>query len=190
MSTGAVSGRDETRSDLAERCKEVLDWHRTGLLPGDKLRALADTLNEHIPDHQRLHIEEDKTAAEAMHYVIEHTSTPAQSVDLTQDEIKSLEGLAYAMGFGRTHDALRKVIHHLRSPAECQNDDTMLIDTLRAESWDLRCFDMPTGGGDADIGWRVVGHWQAEPHERTVGEAFEDDPRAAIRDAIARTSSR
>lgn len=79
---------------------------------------------------------------------------------------------------------------HVSTPAECQNDDTMLIDTLRAESWDLRCFDMPTGGGDADIGWRVVGHWQAEPHERTVGEAFEDDPRAAIRDAIARTSSR
>ena len=64
--------------------------------------------------------------------------------------------------------------------------DSALLDVLRDESWDLRCFNMPTGGGDADIGWRVVGHWMAKPQERTVGEAFEDDPRAAIRDAIAK----
>lgn len=63
---------------MAERCQEVLDWHRTGLLSGDRLRALADTLHDHIHDHQRLHIAEDKTAAEAMQYVIDHTCTPDQ----------------------------------------------------------------------------------------------------------------
>lgn len=64
--------------------------------------------------------------------------------------------------------------------------DTRRIDALRDESWDLRCFSMPTGGDDADIGWRVIGHWQAKPHEREVGVAYTDDPRAAIDDALAR----
>lgn len=61
-----------------------------------------------------------------------------------------------------------------------------LLEALRQESWDLRCFDIPTGGDDADIGWRVVGHWMAEPRERVIAEVYEDDPCAAIRVAIAK----
>jgi len=59
-----------------------------------------------------------------------------------------------------------------------------LLDALRDESWDLRCFPVPTGGDDADIGWRVIGHWMAKPHERTVAEVYHDDPRDAIREAL------
>lgn len=58
--------------------------------------------------------------------------------------------------------------------------DTKRLNWLRDNSCDLRCFDMPTGAGDADIGWRVIEHHMAKPHERVVGEAFEDDPRKAI----------
>lgn len=65
--------------------------------------------------------------------------------------------------------------------------DTERLDELHLQSWDLRCFPIPTGGDDADIGWRVVGHWMAEPQERVVGEVFTDDPRAAI-DAAIRAS--
>jgi len=60
-----------------------------------------------------------------------------------------------------------------------------LFQALRDHSWDLRCFDMPTGGDDFDIGWRVVGHWQAEPCERTIAEVFSDDPARAVREALA-----
>lgn len=59
-----------------------------------------------------------------------------------------------------------------------------LFDVMRDESWDLRCFDIPTGGGDADIGWRVIGHYEAEPHERVIAEIDRDDPAAAIRAAL------
>lgn len=59
-----------------------------------------------------------------------------------------------------------------------------MLEVLRENSWDLRCFDVPTGGDDSDIGWRVVGHWQAEPRERTIAEVFYDDPAAAIRAAL------
>lgn len=68
--------------------------------------------------------------------------------------------------------------------------DAALFKTLRDESWDLRCFNIPTGGDDYDIGWRVVGHWQAEPRERTIAEVFTDDPAEAVRQALAAQTER
>lgn len=53
--------------DLAERCCEVLNWKRTGVLTGDKLRALAATMPDR--DHA-LRLAETQTADEAMRYVI------------------------------------------------------------------------------------------------------------------------
>lgn len=73
---------------------------------------------------------------------------------------------------------------HSGMTREGEVSDSDLLDALRDECWDLRCFDRPTGGGDADVGWRVIGHWQAEPHERTIAEAYDNDPRAAIRAAL------
>lgn len=67
---------------------------------------------------------------------------------------------------------------------EAPYDDRKLLDAIQHESWDLRCFNIPTGGDGCDIGWSVIGHWQAEPHERVVAEIYHDDPRAAIRAAI------
>lgn len=60
-----------------------------------------------------------------------------------------------------------------------------LFTALRDQSWDLRCFNMPSGGDDADVGWRVIGHWMAEPHERTVAEVYTDNPAAAVRAALS-----
>ena len=64
--------------------------------------------------------------------------------------------------------------------------DTALLDALAAEYLDLRCFDIPAGQGDADVGWRVLQHHMGEPTERVVSEVYKDDPRSAIRAAIAR----
>jgi hypothetical protein len=70
--------------------------------------------------------------------------------------------------------------------ASALRTDTERLDALQAESWDLRCFPIPTGGGDADIGWRCVGHWMADPQERIVGEVYRDDVRAAIDAALTK----
>lgn len=78
---------------------------------------------------------------------------------------------------------IRRAIAEAADPGS-SGDDAKRIDVLVNESWDLRCFSIPTGGDDYDIGWRVVGHWQAEPHERTIAEVFSDNPRAAIDAAI------
>lgn len=69
-------------------------------------------------------------------------------------------------------------------------EDARLLDAVRDNSWKLDPFDMPTGGGDADIGWRVVQYHMGEPTERVVAEAYEDDPRAAIRAAMAATQGK
>jgi len=96
--------------------------------------------------------------------------------------IEDSDDMDIALEIARDHpDA-----HLLRShPVEAEAlEAKQLLDALRDESWDLRCFPVPTGGDDADIGWRVIGHWMAKPHERTVAEVYHDDPRDAIREAL------
>ena len=87
---------------------------------------------------------------------------------------------------GDAERALAVVKEYLtaRRPSEQAVTEDSLFDVLRSESWDLRCFDIPTGQGDADIGWRVVGHFMAKPHERTIAEVFHDDPKAALNAAM------
>ncbi|MDN4061178.1 hypothetical protein QPK31_23440 [Massilia sp. YIM B02769] len=63
-------------------------------------------------------------------------------------------------------------------------DDTKLLDALGHASWGLEAFNMPTGGDDNEIGWRVIEYHMAAPHRRTVAEVYEDSPRAAIKAAI------
>lgn len=85
----------------------------------------------------------------------------------------------FVQAFARFEQAIRK-----DEAEQCARDKARL-DYLIEESSDLRCFDIPTGAGDADIGWQVVAHFQAEPRERVVAQVWHDDPRAAIDEAIA-----
>jgi len=68
--------------------------------------------------------------------------------------------------------------------------DTARLNAIAREYWDVRSFTMPTpGGDDDDVGWRVIGHHIAPPHERDVSVVYTDDPRAAI-DAALRESAK
>lgn len=60
-------------------------------------------------------------------------------------------------------------------------DDTLRLDALDQNCWDLRCFSHSSG---EDYGWRVIEHHMAKPHERTVAEVYSNDPRKAIDAAI------
>lgn len=80
------------------------------------------------------------------------------------------------------------------APVPAADDDSApdadaLFKALQDQSWDLRCFSIPTGGDDYDIGWRVIGHWQAEPCARTIAEVFTDDPAEAVRQALVALKS-
>lgn len=57
--------------DLVARCREVLEWHRTGLLlQGGALHRLAGRLTN-IPEIYRLSVAEKQTADEAMAAIVE-----------------------------------------------------------------------------------------------------------------------
>lgn len=64
--------------------------------------------------------------------------------------------------------------------------DADRLSAIQENSWALIPFEMPTGQGDADVGWRVVGYYMAVPREREIGIAHVDDPRSAI-DAAMQT---
>ena len=81
--------------------------------------------------------------------------------------------------------SLRKLEALLRDRVTTSSD-TALLNFIAAEYLELRSFGMPTGQGDADVGWRVIQHHMGEPTERVVSEVYKDDPRSAIRAAIAR----
>ena len=62
------------------------------------------------------------------------------------------------------------------------------LEILEQECWDLRCVNVPTGGDDYDIGWRVIEHYQAEPQERIIG--YGNSPLEAMRDALETAEKR
>ncbi|WP_447896794.1 hypothetical protein [Stenotrophomonas acidaminiphila] len=72
-------------ADLIERCREILAWQRTGVLPGDALRAYA---NARWPDeHDPLQIAEKETAREAFRILARAAAaiTPAApGIDLSE----------------------------------------------------------------------------------------------------------
>lgn len=58
-------------SDLVDRCKDIIAWHDTGLLPEGPFRAYADRVWGAAPDDQRLAVAETVTAKEAMKLLVE-----------------------------------------------------------------------------------------------------------------------
>jgi hypothetical protein len=80
------------------------------------------------------------------------------------------------------HGGILEALHgKSRAPTgAAQGEDSARLDALLHASWNLECFNMPTGGGDYEIGWRVFEHHESAPLKRTVAEVYEDNPRAAI----------
>lgn len=76
--------------------------------------------------------------------------------------------------------------------AEAQRDaaraEAALLSAIENRCWDVRCVDVPTGGGDSDVAWVVIEHHMAPPRERQVG--YGNSPAAAIRAALAGEAGR
>ena len=54
-------------ADLKQRCIEILDWQRTGVLGNGALQAFAD--RQYPNNHHALHLAEAQTAREAYHLI-------------------------------------------------------------------------------------------------------------------------
>jgi hypothetical protein len=70
-------------------------------------------------------------------------------------------------------------------PADSRSKrDAEMLDFIAAEYLDLVAFAMPTGAGDADVGWKLIKHHEGKKGAVEVGIAYRDDPREAISAAM------
>lgn len=53
-----------------------------------------------------------------------------------------------------------------------------MLTELEERCCDLRCRNVPTGGGDFDVEWFVIEHYEADPREREIGSGR--DPTEAM----------
>jgi hypothetical protein len=111
----------------------------------------------------------------------------ARPVDL--EAIAEIVQFERAAGSGH-YDTAQKLLEYF---VRCQAVSAPLasnasdpLETLEGNCWDLRCIDIPTGGGDADIGWNIVEHHMGPPKERIVGRGR--SPREALQDATSTLS--
>lgn len=62
-------------------------------------------------------------------------------------------------------------------------DAEALLKAMEDGCWTLRCTDYQIADtGDADVGWEVIEHHMAKPHERLIGQGR--TPRKALMDAL------
>jgi hypothetical protein len=70
------------------------------------------------------------------------------------------------------------------SQAPSQHPDTILLDFIASEYLDVSAFAMPTGAGDADVGWKLVQEHEGKKGRVEVACHYRDDLRGAIREAM------
>ena len=63
-------------------------------------------------------------------------------------------------------------------------NDSYLLDAMEMNCWDVRFNSSPNGdAGDSSIGIEVVGHFMQKPHQRILGENYNENLRAALEQA-------
>lgn len=130
-------------------------------------------------------------------------STPAEADDVLAEatrravEAARESGDAWKLLFGRAAAAanclpsafvdgnehvINAIVSRSATPAPGGGGEAEALKWLEDECLDLRCINVPTGGDDYDVAWRVIEHFQAEPTEREVG--YGSTPMEAIRTAL------
>lgn len=110
---------------------------------------------------------------------------------LTGEQRKAIRWAARATSNLATREALMSLLaaHPGQPEPRAEVTDTQRLDWLRDETCDLRCIDVPTGGGDSDVRWVVLQHHMSKPHEREIGRSATEEPREAIDAARTGASS-
>ena len=79
-------------------------------------------------------------------------------------------------GVGR----LVKEHNRLRAELKASQADVERLTYIASEYLKIDSFNIPTGQGDADVGWRISQYRMGWPSEKVMHEHFSDDLRAAI----------
>src|SRR5690606_21112999 len=86
------------------------------------------------------------------------------------------EANAYALSAETVAQGER--IDQLRAEVEALRKDKARLDAIEQECWDVRFLSSPNGdAGDSSISIEIVGHFEGKPHERVVGEDYNENLR-------------
>lgn len=86
-------------------------------------------------------------------------------------------------------DGYRAGVESLQEEIAALRKDKDRLDTLEGNCWDVRFASSPNGdAGDHSTGIKIVGRWMDKPHERVVGENYNENLRAAIDQAMTADS--
>lgn len=126
--------------------------------------------SEYVPDAGEDGVVDDPTPAS------EQRATP--DTDQNVNEYEWQRSASYRDVVNRSRSIERQRDSLLERVAALEADKARL-DEVESNCWDVRCYNIPIGGGDdADIGWEVIEHHMSKPHERQI--ALGKTPRAAI----------
>lgn len=76
-------------------------------------------------------------------------------------------------------------IERIRAENEVLRKDKDRLDALESNFWDVRHNSHPIADtGDSSSSLEIIGHWMDKPHERVIGENYNEDLRAAIDQAM------
>lgn len=93
------------------------------------------------------------------------------SLDAVRDAVQAPDGQSWRAG--------------MFAEAEKRGKLAEAFDALEKECWSLKCESYSNGdAGDAEVGWEVISHHMAKPHERVEGQG--STPLDAIADAFER----
>jgi hypothetical protein len=100
---------------------------------------------------------------------------------LAEDEAAHFAGL-FVFALAGAFRTLPAGVAPVEAPS--QHPDTILLDFIASEYLDVSAFAMPTGAGDADVGWKLVQEHEGNKGRVEVACHYRDDLRAAIREAM------
>jgi len=133
--------------------------HRIRILKqeyADKLRKIEATLKE-------------KLGIDDYHPDLDYT--PSSEIKRLQAKIDEMRKDLRL--FSDAHTSAQARLKEVEADAE-------RLDAVAENYWRLAPFDMPTGSGDANVGWEIVKYQQGPVPEFIVAQEFSDDPRKAI----------
>ncbi|MDD1966133.1 septum formation initiator family protein [Pseudomonas putida] len=81
--------------------------------------------------------------------------------------------------------ALQQRLNEADQRIDDLEQDKARLDSLEANYWDVRHHSTPIADtGDHSTSVEIIGHWMGTPHERVIGENYNENLRAAIDQAM------
>lgn len=114
-----------------------------------------------------------------VHNILSCEITKEQWQTAKAELIARRHGLTAEQVSNARESLLDAVAERVRAAQPPSPDDTEHLDFLSAEYLHLIPFEMPTGAGDADVGWKVLQSHQGRG-DVVIAEVYEDSPRKAI----------